>query len=401
MPKKKNAKAKTVETLIHDEASRKNIPTAEYQSVMRKEEQDWSDLVVQAPPLYIQEKVHPKVLIDDLRRQTEAQEKTGEPDIDIMDAENNQIQVRINGVDVFHPNTDEVRSDGAEGTACWFIDTDYNEESFFVRQAYFLGANDPYKALKTTLKAEINQEAWDALNSDTSRSFDKPTSGRIAVKEIFKSGTIKIVEDGVDICRDVQALGHGAQRSIQMALIRYLADIKAQDNQHPTRTLLLIDEPELYLHPQAIEHVRLALKSLSKGGYQIIFATHSPLMISSDDIGTTLIVRKNNVNQSYSRKRLSDAINEVVADAPSQTQTLFELSNSSQILFSNKVVVAEGRTEQRLLPEIYRLINDTTLNAHKTALVSPGGTGNTVKCMSILSAMEIPVKAIVDKDDCK
>ena len=57
---------------------------------------------------------------------------------------------------------------------CWFIDTDYNEESFFVRQAYFLGANDPYKALKTTLKAEIDEEAWATLNSDTSRPFDKP-----------------------------------------------------------------------------------------------------------------------------------------------------------------------------------------------------------------------------------
>ena len=112
----------------------------------------------------------------------------GEPDIDILDAEKGQIKVKINGVDVFHPNTGEVRSDGAEGIACWFIDTDYNEESFFVRHAYFLGANDPYKALKTTLKAEINREAWDTLNSDTSRPFDKPESGRIAVKVINHLG---------------------------------------------------------------------------------------------------------------------------------------------------------------------------------------------------------------------
>ena len=112
----------------------------------------------------------------------------GEPDIDILDAEDGQIKVKVNGVDVFHPNTGEVRSDGAEGIACWFIDTDYNEESFFVRHAYFLGANDPYSSLKTTLKAEINQEAWDTLNSDTSRPFDKPASGRIAVKVINHLG---------------------------------------------------------------------------------------------------------------------------------------------------------------------------------------------------------------------
>jgi adenine-specific DNA-methyltransferase len=112
----------------------------------------------------------------------------GEPDIDIIKAKNDQIQVKINGVDVFHPNTGEVRSDGAEGIACWFIDTDYNEESFFVRQAYFLGANDPYKSLKTTLKVEINEEAWATLHSDTSRPFDKPKSGRIAVKVINHLG---------------------------------------------------------------------------------------------------------------------------------------------------------------------------------------------------------------------
>ena len=112
----------------------------------------------------------------------------GEPDIDILDAGNGQIAVKVNGVDVFHPNTGEVRSDGADGTACWFIDSDYNEESFFVRHAYFLGANDPYKALKTTLKAEIDPDAWATLNSDTSRAFDKPKSGRIAVKVINHLG---------------------------------------------------------------------------------------------------------------------------------------------------------------------------------------------------------------------
>ena len=112
----------------------------------------------------------------------------GEPDIDILEDGGDSIRVRINGVDVFHPNTGEVRSDGADGIACWFVDTDYNEESFFVRHAYFLGANDPYKALKTTLKAEIDPDAWATLNSDTSRPFRRPASGRIAVKVINHLG---------------------------------------------------------------------------------------------------------------------------------------------------------------------------------------------------------------------
>ncbi|MBL9177236.1 MAG: site-specific DNA-methyltransferase [Verrucomicrobiaceae bacterium] len=112
----------------------------------------------------------------------------GEPDITILPEKDGRIRVKVNGVDVFHPNTGEVRSDGADGIACWFIDTDYNEESFFVRHAYFLGANDPYNSLKTTLKAEIDADAWATLNRDTSRPFDKPKKGRIAVKVINHLG---------------------------------------------------------------------------------------------------------------------------------------------------------------------------------------------------------------------
>jgi len=112
----------------------------------------------------------------------------GEPDIDLLPQSDGKLRVKVNGVDVFKPQTGEVISHGADGIACWFIDTDYNQESFFVRHAYFLGANDPYSALKTTLKAEIDKEAWDTLNSDTSRAFDKPKSGRIAVKVINHLG---------------------------------------------------------------------------------------------------------------------------------------------------------------------------------------------------------------------
>ena len=112
----------------------------------------------------------------------------GEPDITLLPEPDNKLRVKVNGVDVFKPQTGEVTSHGADGIACWFIDTDYNEESFFVRHAYFLGANDPYSSLKTTLKAEINQQAWATLNSATSRAFEKPKSGQFAVKVINHLG---------------------------------------------------------------------------------------------------------------------------------------------------------------------------------------------------------------------
>ena len=112
----------------------------------------------------------------------------GEPDIELKKVEADRLQVRLRGVDIFKPSSGEVVSSGPEDIACWFIDTNYNEESFFVRHAYFLGQNDPYKSLKVSLKAEIDPDAWASLNSDTSRPFNKPSTGRIAVKVINHLG---------------------------------------------------------------------------------------------------------------------------------------------------------------------------------------------------------------------
>jgi len=112
----------------------------------------------------------------------------GEPDIEWNFDDDGNIVVEVLGIDVFDPKTGEVRASGKDDIAAWFIDTDYDEESFFVRHAYFMGANDPYKSLKTALKAEIDKEAWETLYRDTSRAFEKPSTGRFAVKVINHFG---------------------------------------------------------------------------------------------------------------------------------------------------------------------------------------------------------------------
>ena len=112
----------------------------------------------------------------------------GEPDIEWDFDDNGKIVVEVLGVDVFDPKTGDVRASGKDDIATWFIDTDYNEESFFVRHAYFLGAQDPYNSLKTSLKAEIDEEAWATLYRDKSRPFPRPSTGRFAVKVINHFG---------------------------------------------------------------------------------------------------------------------------------------------------------------------------------------------------------------------
>jgi adenine-specific DNA-methyltransferase len=124
----------------------------------------------------------------------------GEPDIEIK-KENNQLIVKLNGLDIYDPTTGEIRSNSTDDIACWFIDTDYNEESFFVRHAYFTGANEPYDKLKRALKADIDESAWLTLYSTISRPFEPPQGkdgkpGKIAIKVINHYGdeVLKVYE---------------------------------------------------------------------------------------------------------------------------------------------------------------------------------------------------------------
>jgi adenine-specific DNA-methyltransferase len=111
----------------------------------------------------------------------------GEPDIDLR-VENDEVSVEIRGVDVYDPSTGEVRSRDTDHIAMWMLDTNYNEESFFVRHCYFTGGNDPYARLKRALRADIDEEAWATLYRTASRPFSRPETGKIAVKVINDYG---------------------------------------------------------------------------------------------------------------------------------------------------------------------------------------------------------------------
>jgi len=120
----------------------------------------------------------------------------GEPDIEVKKQKDGKRAVTIKGLDVYDPTTGQIRSHSTDDIACWFIDTNYNGESFFVRHAYFTGAEEPYDKLKRALRAEIDEAAWSALYSTTSRPFDPPKTGKIAVKVINHYGdeVLKVYE---------------------------------------------------------------------------------------------------------------------------------------------------------------------------------------------------------------
>lgn len=217
------------------------------------------------------------------------------------------------------------------------------------------------------------------------------------MSDLIKSGTLKLHE-GIGSARDFASYGHGTQRSVQMALIRHLAEVRRGATPALGTTLLLIDEPELYLHPFAIEQVRAALKSLAANGYQVIFSTHSAQMVSASDAQNALLMRKEPARGTYARQRLRDAIQVVVPDSVHQMEQLFTLGNSSQVLFADRVVLTEGKTELRLMPNIFQATRARTLGQERSALVAQSGVNDTKKSMEILQAMDVPCKAIVDLD---
>lgn len=112
----------------------------------------------------------------------------GEPDIDVREAGEGMLQVEIRGLDVYDPTTGELRSSSVDDIAAWFLDTNYDGDAFFVRHAYFTGADDPYDKLRRALRADISDEAWATVNSTVSRPFPRPTTGKVAVKVINHYG---------------------------------------------------------------------------------------------------------------------------------------------------------------------------------------------------------------------
>ncbi|NGN96986.1 ATP-dependent endonuclease [Grimontia sp. S25] len=216
-----------------------------------------------------------------------------------------------------------------------------------------------------------------------------------SLSKLFTDGTIKVQEPGRDMA-DVDSLGHGAQRSIQMALIRLLAEVQTETDSGQT-TLLLIDEPELYLHPQAIELVREALKSLSGSNYQIVFSTHSSLMVEQEDVPYTNIIRKGTGENTVACERISEAIEAVIHGNMNQARILFEIYNMNQILFADRVLIAEGATEQSVLPELFKSLG-RQFSTHKTALVIADGCAGIHKMGRILDRIGVPYKALVDLD---
>ncbi|MBK9387521.1 MAG: ATP-dependent endonuclease [Planctomycetes bacterium] len=218
-----------------------------------------------------------------------------------------------------------------------------------------------------------------------------------SLSDLFKSGTLFLYDGNTK--RPFTSMGHGAQRAVQMALVRVLADRQTRQGGSSQGTkLLLIDEPELYLHPNATYTLRDALRKLSASGYQVVFTTHSPMMVEEAVAESTAIVGKDASKGTFVRPTIKAAVANAIKSAPHQASHLFSLNHASEILFANKVIIAEGKTERRLLPELFREIRGASARSLGIATVSIDGVAGAAKTREILTSLGLESKIIADLD---
>lgn len=220
----------------------------------------------------------------------------------------------------------------------------------------------------------------------------------VDVKEFFKAGDLHVTDKTTNDRRRFDQMGTGAQRAIQMALIRYLAETRKESDNRPARRLLLIDEPELYLHPQGVRRLRQALAQLAEAGFQIVFSTHSPLMLSRDNAADTIIVGKTAKAGTTTQKPLRQAVDDAFSNGESQSRTLFELGSLAEIYFADQVVLCEGKTDRRLLPLAYERLYGRPPDLDHIAFVSLGSCADIPRALPVLAAMGISACAVVDLD---
>ncbi|OAK60172.1 hypothetical protein A3K87_23910 [Variovorax paradoxus] len=248
--------------------------------------------------------------------------------------------------------------------------------------------------------AELGEFEVDATNAIASffpglslhLNFDTP-----AIDDLFKLSTITL-SDGQGTQRPFASFGHGAQRSAHMALIKLLADLATTGGQNAVgTTVLLIDEPELYLHPQAIELLREALVLLSQQNFQVIFSTHSPLLIGRAHALSTLMIFKDGANGTVARQRLQNAAT-LLQQPNHHAEAVFSLQHSSYLLFSESILLVEGKTEQMLLPHLYQTIRGHTYAHNKGCIVPSAGSSALLPMRTILRAVGFAPKILADLD---
>ena len=248
--------------------------------------------------------------------------------------------------------------------------------------------------------------AFDAAANESLGRFFPGITIRVSVpppdiSAVLKSGTIRVFEDacpprsaaeGVDVV----SLGHGAQRAIQMALVCLLA--KMDVGLGAGRTMLMIDEPELYMHPQAVARVRRALQTLSGSGYQVICSTHSPILIGTDEVRDAVVFAKDNEGRTFRRRQARQELRKVARESARHFNDLLGFDTAKELLFADRVVLVEGRTDVVVMQHVFHARHGVGADEVMVGFIETGGVDHLFLQLRALRALGMDGKAIVDLD---
>lgn len=216
------------------------------------------------------------------------------------------------------------------------------------------------------------------------------------ISDIFKVGTLKVFDNHL-FSRDFNQFGHGTQRSIQMALIQYLAELtQLSKDTKRSNTFICIDEPELYLHPHAINCVRDSLHMLEEKGYQILITTHSPMILSAESSMNAIQIYKHSELGTQARITVKQCIESSTRVA--QLRDIFKYNNSAIIFFHEFVLLGEGKTETRLLPGIFSQVMKSHFHLLKVGIIETAGKLNLLPISEVIKNLGIPTLIVADLD---
>lgn len=253
--------------------------------------------------------------------------------------------------------------------------------------------NGPNRVNELTQLETLATQSLSSLFSGIGIQIEIPPP---SLDEIIKTTTIKLIEGG-NQPRSFADYGHGTQRTVQMALIQLLAKYVGQAGQSGKNTVILIDEPELYLHPQAIYSVSSALKQLATNDFQIFFSTHSPMMVTAEDAANTVVFWKCNQNGTNYRPKAASALSGI-NNSQHNTDVIYSLSHSSQWLFSEKPIIVEGKTERHLIPAIYFGATGKQFSQVSAAIIESGGSSGSLEISNLFKNLGYTPKVVFDLD---
>jgi putative ATP-dependent endonuclease of OLD family len=253
------------------------------------------------------------------------------------------------------------------------------------------------KQINTRLSERLSR----LINARASVKFESPEIDTI----ISSNVGLRILDGTHDTPIGLQ--GHGLQRTLIFSLLEMVAENDAVINDNNSRTtLILYEEPELYLHPQMLRKLKSILNLISQSdNWQVICSTHSPIFINVADVPESLVILSRTTDIGIVVKQISvDPFEDTelgIIERDALRAALDFHPTVCEVFFSSKVILVEGDTEMAIFKHCNQLLNYCNVNLERSldcTIVSCGGKWTIPAIARLLNKFGISFKVVHDLD---